>query len=199
MNKKYNYVKCNHCAHWDNENRRKLLCDQCNNTCEVIDPKQILCNRCGERQRPFGTVNDQYPQGLENIKVTGGYDSFHLFDMTSYIFSICEKCLRELFNQFKIKPEIIEIMRDDDSEQDLWAQDQDAYEYRIWEKDGGFHNAYVNGKCNFKKDCPNNAKYTQLISDSFTERCCCEEHKDLFNYMNSKLTKFIPQVLKPFL
>jgi len=32
-----------------------------------------------------------------------------------------------------------------------------------------------------------------------TAGCCCEEHKDLYAYSNSKLTKFISNILKPYL
>jgi hypothetical protein len=80
-----------------------------------------------------------------------------------------------------------------------YAKDLEMYEYRIWKDTGGHHQAYLNRKCNFVKDCPNRAEYTQLISGDFTEGCACEEHKTLWDYANSKLVKFISNVLKPFL
>jgi len=42
--------------------------------------------------------------GLSAI-VGGGYESMYLEDMTTYQFDLCEKCLVELFEGFRIKPE----------------------------------------------------------------------------------------------
>jgi hypothetical protein len=204
MNKKHTYVECQGC-NWRLENSpdhdwKEHPCRQCNNTRQVIDPREILCNLCGETMCPLGTHNEQYPHGLYKAKVTGGYDSYHLFDMTRYTFSFCEKCLRQLFVQCKIKPDLADMDFDGNAtREELWEQDQEAYEYRVWKDEGGYHQAYLDRKCNFKKDCPNEAVYTQLVSGDFTEGCCCEEHKELFGYSNSKLTKFITNVFKPFL
>lgn len=179
---------------------RKELCKQCNNSRYVVDPKEILCNLCGETMSPLGTMNEQYPHGLYEAHVTGGYDSYHLFDMSRYTFSFCEKCLRKLFMICEIKPDIADMDFDGNAtSEELWEQDQEAYEYRVWKDNGGHHQAYVNRKCNSKKDCPNDAVYTKLVSGDFTEECSCEEHKDNRMYANSKLTKFVPNVLKPFL
>jgi hypothetical protein len=147
---------------------------------------------CGGTMCPIGSMNGQIPHGLYNAKVSGGYDSYHLLDMNTYVFSFCEECLRKLFMQCKIPPLV-------NNNPEEFAHDQTQYEYREWQRTGGYHQAYLDRKCNFVKDCPNRAEYTQLISDSFTENCCCEEHKQLWGYGNSRLTKFIPNVLKPFL
>lgn len=193
------YVDCLGCAHWPDSRAFTEVCKRCNNTRQTVNPKKVLCNRCAGPQRPLGTMNEQYPHGLESVSASGGYDSYHLLDMTTYTFSICEKCLRELFNQFVIKPTVIENMRGSDKPADLWAEDQKYYEYRVWKDNGGHHQAYLNRKCNFEKDCPNDAKYTQLISGDFTEDCSCEEHKDMWGYGNSSLTGFIPEELKAFI
>jgi len=193
----HNYVECNHCGHWDDSQRRNNVCEACNNTRTVIDPKEYICNRCAGPMRPLGSHNEQYPHGLQEVAVSGGYDSYHLFDCTTYHFSLCEKCLRELFNQFKIPPAISDTLGG--LTPTAWEEDQEAYEYRVWKDNGGHHQAYLDKKCNFVKDCPNTAIYTQRISGEFTENCTCEEHKELWNYMNAKLVKFIPDVLKPFL
>jgi hypothetical protein len=202
---KHNYVKCQACA-FQVENAptrdwKKAPCDVCHNTRQVIDPREILCNMCGGCMCPLGTHNEQYPHGLHEAVVVGGYDSYHLFDMNRYTFSFCEKCLRELFNQCKIKPMVHEMNSYGSDRIDIaWDHDQKEYEYRLWVDGGGYHQAYLDRKCNFVKDCPNTAVYTQLLSDEFTEGCCCEEHKDLFSFaVNGKLTKFIPNVLKAFL
>jgi len=198
MNEKHNYVDCDRCGHWADDRRRKEVCEQCNNTRKTIDPKEILCNRCGGPQRPLGTHNEQYPHGLEDAEVTGGYESYHLFDMTTYKFSICEKCLREMFNQFKIKPTVFDRMSGSEEIADPWTQDQEWYEYRIWKDGGGHHQAYLNKTCNMRKDCPNKAVYTRRINGDFSEDCCCEEHRTK-DGGSIKHVKFIPNVLKPFL
>ena len=149
---------------------------------------------CGECTRPLGTHNECYPSGLESVQVTGGYDSYHLFDMTSYKFSICEKCLRGLFDNFKIPPVVSDMYQGS-----TYAEDKEMYDYRIWKDTGGHHEAYVNGKCNFIKDCQNKAVYTQYISDEFTESCCCEEHKGRWGYGNSRLGPFVSHTLRVFL
>lgn len=202
--KKHTYVKCQSCT-WQLENFpdrdwKAKPCPKCQNTRQVIDPKEILCNLCGECMCPLGTMNEQYPHGLHEAKVTGGYDSYHLFDLTTYKFSFCEKCLKDLFVSCKIKPDVFDTNIDGElTSQESWERDQEAYEYRVWRDQGGHHQAYVNRKCNFVKDCPNEAVYTQLISGDFSENCSCEDHKDLWGYSNSQLTKFISNTLKPFL
>lgn len=204
MKPKSNYVECKGCK-WQLESFpdrdwKEHPCNRCGNTRKVIDPREILCNLCGETMCPLLGINEQIPHGLHQAKVTGGYDSYHLFDLTRYTFSFCEKCLRQLFVQCKIKPDLADMDVDNNvTSEEAWAQDQESYEYRVWRDEGGHHQAYLNKKCNFEKDCQNKAIYTQLISGEFTEGCCCEEHKELFGYSNSQLTKFITQVFKPYL
>jgi hypothetical protein len=197
-NKPINYVKCARCAGWE-ERKFQEVCENCNNTGMCQDPKDILCNLCAGPMRPLGTHNEFYSHGLENAVVQAGYDSYHLLDMNVYKFSFCEKCLRELFIQCKIKPDMNDSYHSSPEHPATWESDQAYYEYRVW-KDAGFHHqAYLDRKCNFVKDCPNTAIYTQLISGDFTEDCSCEEHKEIWKFSNSQLTKFISNVLKPFL
>lgn len=199
MKKEHSYVKCQGCNwHLENNTGRDWAespCKQCKNTRKVIDPREILCNLCGECMCPIGTMNEQYPHGLFEASVAGGYDSYHLLDMTRYTFSFCEKCLRQLFMQCKIKPLLESAGRDK-----MWEDDQKSYEYHLWTDGGGAHQAYLDGKCNAVKDCLNAASFTVFLSDHFTEDACCEEHKARWtNCMNAELKKFIPNVLKPFL
>lgn len=217
MKKEHTYVECTRCK-WQIEQNLvtdrdwdKDPCSRCNNTRLMINPKEILCNMCGESMCheitvPSGKWITDSPYGLFETSVVGGYESYHLFDMSRYTFSFCEKCLRQLFMQCKIKPQVHDmcfaenlfgplVVRSEES----WDKDQACYEYRVWLDDGGHHQAYLDGKCNNKKDCPNKALYTLLHNDTeFTENSFCEEHKDN-KYGNSTLTKFIPNVLKPFL
>jgi len=66
---------------------------------EIVD--DILCDKCGESCKlrdssEFG--------GLIEARVCGGYYSTHLEDGEDFNFSICEKCLFEMFKDFKINP-----------------------------------------------------------------------------------------------
>lgn len=194
-------VNCNWCSNWTPEEIKKYnkSCRFCKDTKQVADPKEILCNLCGECMCPIGAMNEQIPHGLYEAKITGGYDSYHLFDMTRYTFSFCEKCLRQLFMQCKIKPLIDDVDFDGITHQEYsWEEDQDMYEYKLWNDSGGAHQAYLNKKCNMEKDCPNDAIYTKLINDHFSEACCCEKHKTK-NGGSVKYVKFISAILKPFL
>lgn len=64
--------------------------------------EDIICNRCdGSCKGEYGNFN-----GLIEAKVAGAGDSTHLEDFHLYTFSLCEKCLSELFVGFSIKPDI---------------------------------------------------------------------------------------------
>lgn len=67
----------------------------------VEEIEDVTCNRCG------GTCMSREGEryGLSAL-VSGGYESTHLEDMTAYQFDLCEKCLVELFEEFKIKPQV---------------------------------------------------------------------------------------------
>lgn len=195
-----NYVTCNRCSNWSAEVKMSADCPSCKNKRLIPDPKDILCNNCGNTLCPIGTINEQVPHGLVNARVVGGYDSYHLFDTTSYTFSMCELCLRNLFINFKIKPVVSETDLDEsDRKLSTWEQDLLWYESRIWEDNGGPELAYKKGKCNFKKDCEEDAVYSQYLDDEFTIRCCCEEHKDLHSSYSSTLKPFVPAHLKVFI
>ncbi len=209
MKKEHNYVGCP----WCSPEAPRANCSQCKGTGKVVDPAEQLCNMCGEWmchkiKLETGTWNADVPHGLYEANVVGGYESYHLFDMTSYTFSFCEECLRKLFIQCKIKPTVANLNFGsnpsglpflEEGEETQWSEDMKSYEFRIWKDNGGHHQAYLNRKCNAIKDCPNKAAYTLLHNHTdFTEDALCEEHQD-HKYLNSTLTKFIPNVLKAFL
>lgn len=201
MKKKYTYVPCKSCA-WSLQNHptrdwEEHPCEKCKNTRQVINPEELVCNLCGECLCPLGTMSEQYPHGLVDAKVTGGYESYHLFDLTTYVFSFCEECLRKLFNQCKIKPIIYDATTSGPGVLEFeWKQDQDSYEERLWMDSDAPHQAYLNKKCNQRKDCPYDAEYS-LFSDwgdeglIFTEQTACEKHKP--NYPSSSY------IIKPYI
>ena len=72
--------------------------------------RSIICNNCGGSLIVAGqgkqSHSDEYVEiaGFIDGHVSGGYYSNFLGDCLDYRFSICEKCLVEMFSQFKIKP-----------------------------------------------------------------------------------------------
>lgn len=216
MTEKRQYIKHSNfiACPWCNPEAPRASCSLCHGTAQVPHPDEQLCNMCGgymchERTNKYGKWKADSPHGLYEQTVFGGYESYHLFDMTAYTFSLCEECLRKMFLQFKIKPVISNLefgsYPDDIPTIEIgdsceWQRDLEAYDYRIWHDNGGHHQAYLNKKCNQKKDCPNNAIYTVWLNDHFTEDSSCEEHKDRWkNSVSAKLVPFITNVFKPFL
>jgi hypothetical protein len=165
-------------------------------------PDPILCNVCGDNLvinydnlgpgvGPGGEI-----RGLAHAKVTGGYFSDHLLDLNMYDFSICEKCLREMFLKFKIKPDIYDVSVFGEIRGTIpFESDQYCYEDNMWRKSGKDHDAYMNGICNRNKDCQNKAIYSMFNYNEFTEDCCCEDHKPTNNSCYT-LKRFIPHKLK---
>lgn len=187
-------IDCKDCSNWDDKKYNTHNCMRCNNSRKVVNPLNILCNMCGNTMCPIGSYNEYIPHGLYKAKVTGEYHSYHLFDMSTYVFSFCEECLRQLFMLCKIKPEVFT-----DFYNCSYDEDQKHYNHRIWRDSDGPHQKYMNGFCNSSKECFNKAKYTKLIDDNFTEECFCDEHKPTTEYAHIKLVKFISYKLKVFL
>ena len=72
---------------------------------EVTD--DILCNACGMSCRA-GPDNYSF-EGLIGVVVTGGFYSKALGDMNKYSFDVCEKCLVEWLDTFKIDPQVKDL------------------------------------------------------------------------------------------
>lgn len=155
------------------------VCFYCNGTGEVPDPKEQICNNCGDCLCPEKGINWNVPYGLHNAKVQGSYESTHLVDYHIYTFSLCEKCLRTMFNEFKIKPKVMthNIRREYDDVP--FEQDQTQYEYGLYLENGGHQADYLSGKCNQVKNCGKKAVYTicQGARKRLTNDSSCEEHK----------------------
>ena len=210
MDKENNFVTCQACE-WQvvgqpNRDWVKHPCSKCKNTRQVIDPREILCNLCGGCMCPIGTHNEQYPHGLFEARVTGGYDSTHLFDLNTYIFSFCEECLRKLFIQCKIKPLVYDtnISTGGLEGEYTWEADQKNYEERMWQDSDAPHQAYLAKICNQYKDCNKEAVYS-LFYDweeeglKFTEKTACEDHKPIWPSSGAIAKPYVPHKLKPFL
>lgn len=63
---------------------------------EVTETVDVFCNKCGFSCKD---PNGQFC-GLIEAEVSGGYGSTHLGDGDVYIFSLCERCLLEMFEKF---------------------------------------------------------------------------------------------------
>ena len=74
---------------------------------EMIE--DIICNGCGNSLKD-DDVQDFH--GLQDACVHGGYGA-KLGDGVSYHFSLCEDCLNDMFNKFKIPPEVNNSIGDD--------------------------------------------------------------------------------------
>ncbi len=65
---------------------------------QVVDV--TTCNNCGN-------VCDRYEQ--TSIKASGGYDSKHLTDCSTYTFDLCEECLVKIMDGLKIPPVVCDM------------------------------------------------------------------------------------------
>jgi Fe-S-cluster containining protein len=73
---------------------------------EIIE--DIICNKCGGSCcTKFDPIENTDFYGLIEASFSTGYFSQHLPDGFIYSFSLCEKCLAELFKSFKIEPKTI--------------------------------------------------------------------------------------------
>jgi hypothetical protein len=65
---------------------------------------EVICNKCGDSLRI--SIGSDYFSGLVSAKVEGGYSSKLISDGDKYDFSLCEKCLVELFATFIHNPRV---------------------------------------------------------------------------------------------
>jgi len=157
-------------------------CSSCHGTAMVRNPESYVCNRCGEGmyiQPNWG------PHGLIEARVSGGYASPHLLDLVRYKFSLCEKCLREMFDQFKVPPEI----QDKHGGATTYAEESTRYKRWQWRKTNGHIEKLKAGLCNATIECEKTADWRVFASGTLTDDACCEEHRSFFQYAN---TLYVP-------
>src|SRR4051812_41653332 len=102
------YKACHSCEEMRAQGRLEIAlnCSSCKGKGIVRDYSSYQCNRCGWSMKATEECEDNSPHGLVEARVGGGYHSFHLMDCTTYVFSICEWCLRQLFDEFKVPPTV---------------------------------------------------------------------------------------------
>lgn len=162
---------------------RALNCHDCGGKGLRRVPASYVCNQCGGPLCPAvheSNPNGSVPHGLVEKEVVGGYESEHIFDCTGYKFSLCEKCLRTMFDGFKVPPEVrhysIGVIGDTGT-QEAYAADAEWYRHRLWERAGGPAKKLETGLCNGREHCQNPAKWRHFLSDSMTHEAYCDEHK----------------------
>jgi hypothetical protein len=163
-----------------------LACRSCDGKGAVRTGASYVCNMCGESP----CIDSEYPQGLIEARVGGSYSSFHLMDMTSYIFTICEKCLRtKLFPSFVVVPDVFDrdFWGGYETTQQAYARDLAAYEARVWlakvrtvgNEDGSSpaHTKLLTGQCNQTEQCDSPALWRSLTSRAeLGWQAVCDKH-----------------------
>ncbi len=158
-----------------------LRCMSCRGTGIVRVPASYHCNRCGDSLQPDEHTDDPY--GLVEARVEGGYHSHHLFDLTSYTFSLCEGCLREMFDLFVIPPTLFGCsisggdLRTVEGLEEAYDDDVRMYKHRLWKASGGQQEKFATGICNGVEACERQARWRLYLSDEAIDESVCDEHK----------------------
>lgn len=178
----------------------EMDCHLCRGKGTIRDPATYICNACGGSLLPtfpewwlkqHGDKPDHarcFPHGLVDARVTGGYDSEHIFDLTTYEWSMCEKCLRTMFNGFKIPPHVSDALH---GETDSYDSDRKHWEFRMWERSGKALAWARSGRCNGALECPHattHRRYTSGQIDGDASRC--DEHADVGLCLNVESISF---------
>jgi hypothetical protein len=165
------YETCGHCAeqraHYD---IRALLCSWCSGTGFRL--KSYVCNGCG------CTIENNL--GLPDLKITGSYGSTHLNDCNRYEFSLCERCLRNLFDRMEISPDVSDVHDGDVS----YKEDRETYLRTLWLHTGADARKLklAHGLCTYSEFCRNEAKWRVFYSASVSDEALCDSHKSSVDY-----------------
>lgn len=167
------YEKCPSCAELREAGdfESVLKCCSCKGTGLRRRDNSFRCNRCGGA---MGVPHDASPYGLVEQTVSGAYLSTHLLDTTTYTFSLCELCLRCLFDECVIPPTIGSYMGAP-AERD-YAEERASYEWHTWRGADGHRPRVREGRCNQTIACESPATIWMISSDGLTDEVSCEEH-----------------------
>lgn len=160
------------------------------------------CNNCGGTLAILELDGKKYVDGLINARVSGAYNSKYLSDCTDYRFSLCEKCLSEIFAKFKIPPYFGDygFASDAEADNETFKEHLDNLKYRRWisevyhivnnetvlNADSDAYKHFLKNKCTYKYKCKHKAKY--LIGNhldyigGINVHSICEQH-----YMQSSV------------
>lgn len=118
--------------------------------------------------------------GLVECSVDGCYDSTHLADTMSYKFSMCEGCLKKLFDSFAIPPAVSSYMG---AGYESYQEIEEANKKHEW-FNGGAAQKLSTGLCNATEECAGNAEFFlvdrgRISGKGFCLGCYQEEAKKL--------------------
>lgn len=146
---------------------------------QIYDLKEeIFCNNCGDsclKQYQLNCPDAVQNYGLLNVSVIGGYVSDYLNDGNQYIFSLCEKCLRGMFENFKVKPKINTCGYNNNI---TYQEDLNSRKITDWYNNYDAQTAKLKlGICNFTEECQNTG-WWRLFNGDLTFNLNCDEHKN---------------------
>lgn len=178
------YRTCESCKSFrsDGDLPSCLACRSCGGTGIVRDPDSYVCNGCGGGLCPR---NDSCPYGLVEAVVDGGYSSTHLSDSVNYRFSLCEKCLREMFDKFAVPPATWSDVGGDLG----YAADAESHRLRSWRESGGQAAKLATGLCNASPECQNVAEWRVFYSGYMGDGAVCSAHRRAAAFRNCR---FVP-------
>lgn len=173
-----------------------LRCPECKGRGIVRSRASFVCNGCGGGLCPDEPESDnpRSPHGLVEQTVSGGYDSYHLLDTTNYMFSLCEKCLRGLFDSFKIPPAVSCYLGDGF---ESYAEERTGYARRLWRDAGGHLERLAPRLCNATIECMEPACWQFIMSDGLRDELRCEGHKRYYKCSNEWLVPLADVPLDP--
>lgn len=158
----------------DEDINSKMSCDRCRGSGHILNPKWVTCNMCGGNMSCDSEHDETSMYGTGPLSVSGGYFSPHLTDTTSYHFAFCERCLRTIWNQCKVKPRIDFYMGEDDS---TYEEDEEGWKIGQWVKSGGRDRKLPTGICTRDEWCKKKSTHLYVCSgDIVSNERFCEEH-----------------------
>lgn len=145
------------------------------------------CNNCKASLQAFPDSGFAEQEGLVEASVSGGYMSRSLFDGSTYIFSLCEACLREMFDRFQTPPTIKGWLPGGAGQ--TYAEDQAAHRRRVWRRTSGPSERFAKRVCNFEEGCSLPAEFVRFQSGRMVPECVCKNH---VSHANFPQATFVP-------
>lgn len=152
-----------------------LNCSRCKGTGIVRDVTSYICNGCGKNPcLKAHTDSEGEPYGIIDYKYSDAYASDALTDGTTYTFSLCEDCLRILFDGFVVPPNVGNYLP---GGFDSYAEEKAYSIQRKWERGNGPQEKFLAGLCNQFEGCKNLAAFRKFSGyKALTDDVCCFDH-----------------------
>lgn len=150
---------------------RARSCRSCKGTGFRRKVTTYICNGCGGSLVPAPEhTPDAY--GLIDAQITGGYFSEALSDGPTYVFSLCETCLRKAFDTFAIPPK---VFVDGKGTEEAYAVERAAFQRGQWR---AVHAParFGTGRCNYEEACEGEAAWVRFVFDEMVTDAFCANH-----------------------